>query len=178
MQRIVSKMNRPYTQENEFWLFFGYAEGWPPNKCEECYRLLEESKEPNRHCIDCWKLEIFFSNTTDLDAVKEYFLKEGQNDPTFHGKWLKNKIDVPWDRLTSIPKSAHPDVSVTSEGVILVYCQSIEEMERRRKKILGDLKALGLYKKSDISYRRGCVNFDEIIGNWKEWYDLNRDFEQ
>ena len=170
-------MTRPFTQENEFWVFFGYGDGWPKDKCEACYKLLENLKKPNEHCINCWKLEIFFSNTTDLEAVKEYFLEEGQIDHTLHGKWIKNEIEVPRELLTSIPDSAYPDEDVVSDGVILIYCQNIEERERRRKKILEDLKTRKLYKKSDISYRRGCVNFDKIIGNWKEWYDLDKDYE-
>jgi hypothetical protein len=171
-------MSLKYTHENEFWFFFGYAEGWPHNKCDECYELVEVHKKPNRHCINCWKLEIFFSNTTDINAVKDYFLKEGQKDHTLHGKWSKYKMEIPRNLLTSIPKSAHPDDSVEVDGGILIYCQCIEERDRRRKKIFEDLSTLGLYKKSDISYRRGCLNFDVILGPWKDWYEIDKDFGQ
>lgn len=176
MSGVENKMDRAYTNENDHWLFFGYGEGWPQGKCEDCYKLLEKTKKPNKHCINCWKLEIFFSNCNDLDAVKEYFLNEGKIDRTLHGKWLKNEIEFPRNLLTSIPPSAHPNKDITKDGAILIYCQSIEEREQRRKKILTDLHNLGLYKKNDISYRRGCLNFDEIIGNWKSWYDLNKDY--
>jgi hypothetical protein len=169
-------MREQYTFENEYWTFFGYGEGWPPNKCRDCYQLLDKLKEPNEHCINCWKLEIFFSNCTDIDAVKDYFLEEGKKDNTLHGKWLKAKMRLPRDLLTSMPVNAHPDEDVKEDSVILIYCQSIEEREMRRKKILKDLKALGLYKKDDISYRRGCLNFDEVIGNWKGWYDIDKDY--
>jgi hypothetical protein len=169
-------MREQYTFENEHWTFFGYAVGWPPGKCSECYSMLKNEKMPNEHCINCWKLEIFFSNCTDLDKVKEYFLNAGKEDETLHGKWLKNEMDIPRQLLTSIPAEGHPDEDVKRDGVILIYCQNIEERERRREKILSDLKALGLYKKDDISYRRGCVNFDELIGNWKQWHDLEKDY--
>lgn len=171
-------MERAFTHENEYWLFFGYGEEWPADKCQLCYQLLDKLKTPHKHCINCWKLEIFFSNTKDLDAVKNYFLEEGKKDPTLHGKWLKSEIEVPRELLTSIPTSGHPDENVTKDGVILIYCQNIEERERRRNKILSDLRDLGLYKKIDISYRRGCVNFDRIIGNWIDWYDLNKDYQE
>jgi hypothetical protein len=169
-------MVRQFTHENEYWYFFGYGLGWQPSKCGECYELVERTKEPNKHAINCWKLEIFFSNCSDLDGVKKYFLDEGKKDHTLHGKWLKKEMDLPNDLLTSIPPRAHPDHDVNRDGVILIYCQNIEERERRRKKILGDLRALNLYKKNNISYRRGCVNFDDIMGNWKGWYDLEKDY--
>lgn len=35
---------------------------------------------------------------------------------------------------------------------------------------------MGLYKKEEISYRRGCLNFNQVIGNWKGWYDLDEDY--
>jgi hypothetical protein len=171
-------MKKAVTHENEHWVFFGEGVGWPPEKCDECYELLEQTKKPNKHCINCWKLEIFFSNTTDLDAVKEYFLDESVKDPTLHGKWLKKKMTIPRNKnlLTSIPEEGHPDKNVKKEGVILIYTQSIKERERRRKKIIKDLLKKNLYKKKEISYRRGCVNFDEVIGNWKTWYDMDKDY--
>jgi hypothetical protein len=170
-------MRRPYTFRNEYWQFFGYGDGWPPAKCEECYELLDKHKKPNEHCINCWKLEIFYSNCTDLDAVKEYFLEEGKKDHTLHGKWSNFKMEVPRELMTSIPEEGHPEEDVKEEGVILIYTQSIEERERRRKNIRDDLRARGLYKKDEISYRRGCLNFDQVIGNWKGWFDLDKDYE-
>jgi hypothetical protein len=169
-------MRRQYTFENEYWTFFGYGVGWAPEKCQLCSELLDKSKKPNEHCINCWKLEIFFSNCTDIDAVKNYFLEEGKKDHTLHGKWLRGKMELPRDLMTSIPRDAHPDEDVKEEAVILIYCQSIEERETRRKKILDDLCTAGLYKKENISFRRGCLNFDTVIGNWKDWYDLDKDF--
>lgn len=171
-------MRKTYTFENEYWVFFGYGLDWPDGKCRECYALLEREKKPNNHCINCWKLEIFFSNCSDLEAVKSCLLEEGRRDHTLSGKWLKREMEIPRHLLTSIPASAHPDPEVERDGVFLIYTQSIEERERKRKKILGELKALGVYRKDNISYRRGCLDFDRIIGPWQEWYDLDRDFEE
>jgi len=75
-----------------------------------------------------------------------------------------------------MPAAGHPDLDVEQDGVILIYTTSIAERDARRAKILADLKARGLYKKDAISARRGCVNFDEIIGPWTGWYDLERDY--
>lgn len=86
-------------------------------------------------------------------------------------------MDIPRHVLTSIPAEAHPDKRVKKEGAILIYTQSIQERDERKNKILADLKARGLYKKNDISYRRGCVNFDEMIGYWKSWYPLDIDYK-
>jgi len=162
--------------EDKDWVYFGYGAGWEPNRCVKCYELLQKYQKPNKYCINCWKLEIFFSNCTDFEKVKEYFLEEALRDHTLHGKWLKRTMSIPRYLLTSIPENSHPDVNVKEDGVILIYNQSIEEREMRRRKILKDLRGLGLYKKDNISYRRGCLDFDRIIGNWKDWYDLNKDY--
>lgn len=166
------------TYENKFWTFFGRGEGWDQNRCDHCTRLLEREKKPNRYCIDCWKLELFYSNLKDTDEVKKYLLEEAKKDPGFHGKWSKFKLQQPGEGFTSIPTSAHPDPDVKKEGVILIYTQSIMERERRRKKIFRDLKKQDLYMRDEISFRRGCLNFDEKIGSWKNWYDLEKDFSE
>ena len=45
------------------------------------------------------------------------------------------------------------------------------------KKIIGDLKNKGLYKKDLAPYRRGCIQpHESIIGPWEKWYDLERDY--
>jgi len=170
-------MKRSFTFDDGFWVYFGYANGWAPNRCGKCYELIERFKRPNKYCINCWKLEIFFSNCTDVDKVKEYLLDQAKKDPALHGKWMKHLMDIPRHVLTSIPTEAHPDPEVKRDGGILIYTQSISERDMRKNKILADLKARGLYKKNDISYRRGCVNFDEIIGEWKTWYPLDIDYK-
>lgn len=175
---MVSSTKTCPTFEDRHWIYFGYGVGWPNDKCNKCYELVNRFKKPNRHCINCWKLEIFFSNCTNVDAMKKYFLKEGERDPSLHGKWLKKEMEIPRHLLTSIPVEAHPDLQVKKDGVILIYTQTIKERDKRKNKILIDLKALGLYRKKQISYRRGCVNFDEIIGNWKMWHPLHVDFEE
>lgn len=167
---------RKLTYDDGFWVYFGYGEGWDPDRCKKCYTLLEKFKKPNEYCIDCWKLEIFFSNCTDVDKAKEYFLESAKEDYTLHGKWIKKEMEIPRSILTSIPAEAHPDPEVKRDGVILIYTQSIKERDARKNKILADLKALGLYRKNAISSRRGCVNFDEIIGNWKTWYPVDKDY--
>lgn len=175
------RLKRPFTFENEWWHFFGYGVTWPPDKCSRCLELVETHKKPNRHCINCWKLEIFFSNCTDLQAVKDYFLEEAKRDTTLSGKWLKKPMEMPEDikgKITSIPKEGHPDPGVNKDGAILIYTQSIAEREEKGKRILAGLKERGLYKKSEISYRRGCLNFDEIIGPWKTWWSLDKDYNE
>jgi hypothetical protein len=163
------------TYENKFWVFFGHGEGWEGDRCSRCYELLEKEQKPNKYCINCWKLEIFFSNCTDPDAVKAYFLEEAKMDRTLHGKWIKEEMEIP-GALTSIPEEGHPDPGIEKEGVILIYTQSIKERDRRSEKILKDLQERGLYRKGAISSRRGCLNFDELIGPWKEWYNPKIDY--
>ena len=169
-------MGQSYTAENEHWVFFGYGTDWEPGRCDRCYRRLDSTHAPPPEAINCWKLEIFFSNCTDLEAVKRYFLDEGRKDPTLHGKWLKREMEIPRDKLISIPAAGPPEPEVKTGGAILIYTTSIAERDARRARILADLKARGLYRKDAISSRRGCVNFDEIIGPWQEWYDLERDY--
>ncbi|MFQ6059298.1 MAG: hypothetical protein ACE5MB_10530 [Anaerolineae bacterium] len=170
-------MRQSYTFEDRHWVYFGYEVDWAPDRCKTCCDLLYRNLKPPPQAINCWKLEIFFSNCTDVQAVKDYLLEEGLKDHTLHGKWLKEEMEIPRDKLTSIPASAHPDPDVKKDGAILIYTQSIAERDERKAKILADLKARGLYRKDAISSRRGCVNFDEIIGPWTEWYDLERDYE-
>jgi hypothetical protein len=44
------------------------------------------------------------------------------------------------------------------------------------QKIIGDLKAKGLYKKDQAPYRRGCIQpHESILGPWEKWYDLDKD---
>jgi len=172
-------MNRPFTAENDWWFFFGYGLGWPDDKCSRCTFLVEQYQQPNRHCINCWKLEIFFSNCTDITRMKDYMLKAAQADHTLSGKWLKEPMEFTPElkaRLTSIPETGHPDQNVTKDGVILIYTQSIVERDKRLNQFLHDFKRQALYRKPSISYRRGCVNFDEIIGPWKTWWPLDQDY--
>jgi hypothetical protein len=96
-------------------------------------------------------------------------------DRTLHGKWIKEEMEIP-GALTSIPEEGHPDPGIEKEGVILIYTQSIKERDRRSEKILKDLQERGLYRKGAISSRRGCLNFDELIGPWKEWYNPKIDY--
>jgi len=169
-------MRRQYISENEHWVFFGYGTEWEAGRCERCYRHLHATNEPPAEAINCWKLEIFFSNCTDLEAMKQYFLEEGRHDPTLHGKWLKQEMEIPREKLTSLPAAGHSDPEIKRDGVILIYTTSIAERDKRRAKFLPDFEARGLYKKDAISSRRGCVNFDEIIGPWQEWYDMQCDY--
>lgn len=171
---------RPFTMENDWWFFFGYGVGWPPDKCNRCTELVEQYRKPNRHCIDCWKLEIFFSNCVEVELMKEYMLKAAKADHALSGKWLKEPLEFTpelKERMTSIPEAGHPDPEITKDGVILIYAQSIAERDRRLSRFLHDFEAEGLYRKGTISYRRGCVNFDEIIGSWKTWWPLDRDYD-
>lgn len=180
-KRNKEKLDRPFTSENKWWFFFGYGATWPEDKCSRCSELVETYKKPNRHCINCWKLEIFFSNCTDLQAVKGYLLEEAKSDQTLSGKWLKEPMEMGEDikaKITSIPEEGHPDPKAKRDGVILIYTQSIAEREKKRKRILRGLQERGLYKKPEISYRRGCLNFDEIIGPWKTWWPLNQDCQE
>ncbi len=167
-----------FLHENRDWVYFGFGEGWKEGKCDECYRLLRQDLKPNRHCINCWKLEIFFSNCTDLEEVKRFLIDESIKDRTLHGKWLKREMKIPKGVLTSIPEAGHPDKGVKKEGVILVYTQSIKERDEKKERILTGLREKGLYKKSALSYRRGCVNFDELIGSWKKWHYMDRDYSE
>jgi len=164
--------------EDNYWVYFGYGVGWPRDKCEKCIRSVTKFKKPIKHCINCWKLEIFFSNCTDVNKVKKYVLEQAEMDHTLHGKWIKKEVEIPLSVLTSIPAEEHPSPEVKKDGFILIYTQTINERDKRINKILADLKALGLYKKNVISYRRGCVNFDEIIGNWRTWYSVDKDYAQ
>ncbi len=66
-------MRRPYTFENAYWIFFGYGIDWEPGRCDRCYARLNRTLKPPPEAINCWKLEIFFSNCTDVEAVKQYF---------------------------------------------------------------------------------------------------------
>lgn len=172
---------RPYTFENSHWVFFGYGEGWPPEKCEECMALVESEKRPNRHCINCWKLELFYSNCTDVEAVWRYLLDAGRKDRILHGKRSKFRMELTPEfraKITSVPEEGHPDPDAKEDGAILIYCQSIAERDARAATILKGLNEKGLYKKGAISSRRGCLNFDELIGPWKGWYPLDSDWPQ
>jgi len=171
------KREYPFTREDGFWVYFGYGVEWPRGKCKTCRRLVEKFGKPNEHCINCWKLEIFFSNCTDVNKVKRYLLELAEKDHTLLGKWTKRQTEMPRHLLTSIPVEAHPDAKTKGDGVILIYTQSIQERDEKIKKILSDLKAQRLYEKNSISYRRGCVDFDEIIGDWRTWHPLDRDYE-
>ncbi|MEM4494574.1 MAG: hypothetical protein QXE96_02085 [Candidatus Caldarchaeum sp.] len=176
LDALSPEVRKAVTFEDEHWVYFGIGVGWQPDRCSRCLRLVKQYRAPNRYCINCWKLEIFFSNCTDVKAVKEYLLRESIKDPALHGKWLKKKIKIPKELLTSVPEEAHPDDGVEEDGVILIYTKSIKERDERIRKLLKELRDGGLYKKRSISYRRGCVDYDLIIGNWKTWYDLNKDY--
>jgi len=165
-----------YTFENEYWVFFGCGTEWEPGRCDRCYQKLYATNRPPPKAINCWKLEILSSNCTDLEAVKLYFLDESRRDPTLHGKWLKKEIEIPHEKLTSVPAAGHLDPDIERDGVILIYTTSIAERDARIEHFIADFKERGLYKKDAISSRRGCVNFDEIIGLRMDWYALDRDY--
>lgn len=172
-------MRSAFTHENEWWYFFGYGSDWPADKCSRCLSLVENLKKPNRYCIDCWKLEIFFSNCVDLDRMKKFLLDAAREDHRISGKWLKEPMELDSElrsKLTSVPSDGHPDREVKSDGAILIYTRTIKERDERVRQLLTGFKKNDLYKKESISYRRGCLNFDDVIGPWKQWWPLDKDY--
>ncbi len=116
-------------------------------------------------------------------------LEEANNDHTLHEKMMKGpylNFESDEGRLAtgvshSIPEHAKPDRylkgEIKSDRVILIYSQSIKERDRRMRKILGDLRDRGLYKKESVPYRRGCIQpHESIIGSWEQWYDIQKDY--
>ncbi|MFQ5575291.1 MAG: hypothetical protein ACE5E0_06695 [Terriglobia bacterium] len=172
-------MDRPFSHEDNWWFFFGYGDGWPGDKCSACIAAVEVEKKANRHCINCWKLELFFSNCRDLPRVKEILMAEARRDRSIHGKWLREPVRLSPElraKITSIPETGWPGPAEPEEGVILIYTQSIAERDEKSKRIRYLLDQDDLYARPDISARRGCLNFDEVIGPWKNWWPLDRDF--
>jgi hypothetical protein len=188
--KLEHLMSQVPVNENNHWLFFGHGEGWG-NKCTRCFRQVEQTGKPGLECINCWKFEIWTDNLTDVTETLVYFLEEAQKDPTLHGKLMKQPhllYESGEDRLGSgvshsFPDSAKPDRYLAGEigrdRIFLIYNQSIAERDRRMNKIIGDLKARGLYKKDIAPYRRGCIQpHESIIGPWENWYQLDKDYEK
>lgn len=135
------------------------------------------------------EFEIWTDNLTSVAETLVYLLEEARKDPTLHGKLMKEPhqlYESAEGRLGSgishsFPENAKPDRYLSGvldrDRVILIYNQSIEERDRRMGKIIGDLRARGLYKKDSAPYRRGCIQpHESIIGPWENWYHLDRDF--
>lgn len=185
---IENRGLRVPVSEDSYWLYFGYAKGWG-NKCDRCLKEINQTKKPGFECINCWKFEIWIDNLTDLTETLAYLLEEADKDHTLHGKMMKKPLlhfESGEGRLAtgvshSIPEQAKPDRylkgEIKSDQVILIYNQSIEERDSRMRKIIGELQALGLYKKASAPYRRGCIQPHEtIIGPWENWYDMENNY--
>jgi len=187
-ERIDDLTKRVPVKEDDYWFFFGHGEGWG-DKCDKCFQRLKSTRKPGAECIDCWKFEIWTDNLTDVAETLAYLLEEADRDHTLHGKLMKNPLliyESGEKRLGtgishSIPEEAKPDRYLSGEidrdRVILIYNQSIEERDKRMLKIIGDLKAKGLYKKELAPYRRGCIQpHESILGPWEKWYNLDKDY--
>lgn len=174
--------------EDDYWLYFGHGEDWG-NKCSRCYVKLKAGINPNHECINCWKFEIWEDNLTNLEETLLFLLEESDKDHTLSGKMMRDKsllYEKKGDRLGTgishtIPEEAKPDRflsgEIDSDRVILIYNQSIEERDRRMKRILSGLKERGLYKKDSFPYRRGCIEpHEKLIGPWEKWFDINKDY--
>ena len=187
-ERLNELATKVPVREDAHWLYFGHCEGWG-DKCTRCFEQLNRTRKSGIECINCWKFEIWTDNLTDVAETLAYLLAEADKDHTLHGKLMKNPalIYEPGDNRLgtgishSIPEEAKPDRylkgEIAGDRVILIYNQSIEERDRRMKKIIGDLRNKGLYKKDLAPYRRGCIQpHENIIGPWEKWYDLERDY--
>lgn len=186
--KLKDYIKKGLVRHDLYWLYFGYGEGWG-DKCERCFKELKTNKQPYKESINCWKFEIWIDNLTDVEATLNYLLEEAEKDHTLHGKLLKRPMPIyeaQGERLGSckshsIPEEAKPDSylsrELTSERLILIYNQTIQERDARMTKIIGELKAKGLYKKETAPYRRGCIQpHEDIIGPWEKWYDLDKDY--
>jgi hypothetical protein len=186
--RIEELMKKVPAQEDNYWFYFGHGEGWG-DKCNRCMKKLEDSKEAYEEAVNCWKFEIWTENLTDIGETLVYLLEEADRDKTLHGKLMRNPhliYEPTKGRLGSgishsIPEEAKPDrylnKQINGDRVILIYNQSIEERDRRMKKIVGDLYEKGLMVKDTAPYRRGCIQpHENIIGPWEKWYDLEKDY--
>lgn len=175
--------------DDDYWTYFGHGESWG-NKCSRCYIKTKAYNYPNIECINCWKFEIWEDNLTSLDDAILFLLEEAGKDHNLSGKVMKNKALVyeeKGERLGSgishsIPEGAKPDRylsgEITSDRVILIYNQSIEERDMRMDRILLGLKERGIYKKDSFPYRRGCIEpHEKIFGPWENWFEMNKDYK-
>ncbi len=187
--RLNELIKKVPVSEDDYWIFFGFGEDWG-DKCDRCLKYLESVKKPGPEAINCWKFEIWTDNLTDVTETFVYLLEEAEKDHTLSGKFLKAPTityESGEGRMgTGIshtyPDEAKPDRylkgEITGDRIFLIYNQSIEERDRRMKKIIGDLKERGLYKKNIAPYRRGCIHpHEDIIGPWEKWYSLGEDYK-
>ncbi len=176
------------------WWYFGRGEAWG-DKCERCLDAISRTDPhpPAEICpemIDCWKIELWESNLHDLEQVLIYLMERSRADKNLIGKMsLGHAVwhEPRGDRLGSgnshsIPEEAKPNDYLSGklkhDRVILIYCRTIEERERRREKIYTDLWLKGLYRKNTLPpYRRGTIKpHEDLFGPWEKWYDMDKDY--
>jgi hypothetical protein len=141
------------------WKYFGR----PWGKCEECWASYERGIQ-HENSLRCYKLGI---PVRALKVGLEEFIRLLE-EKGYTGKYT----------IFSFP------ISLASKGVVILYFESREEME----KAISELSKYTMTEPKDkfffdrfvnvdwingFNYRRGCPEYDEVFGDWRKW--KNRD---
>ncbi len=70
------------------------------------------------------------------------------------------------------PGNQYPNV--VTDRLLMAYASTIREREGLRQAICRQL-AMNPLKAEDIPVRRGCWLYDDILGPWQGWYEIDKD---
>lgn len=141
------------------WAYFGKALSWEDvlkpkalahlSRCVICRLAVEIQKQTNIYCWNCWKICIRPDELEQYESLMKYAIEMTKEDLSFHGKYFVG--------------SGRP--------VVVIRVGSEGERDELFMKILEDLSARELYPEDSRKrwWRRGCSQFEPILGQWKDW---------
>lgn len=137
---------RPFSYDTPSWSHFGTGEGWAYGRCNRYLDHVYSTRAPNDDTVNCWKVLVFEDAVTDFEQVKTYLVERAGQDPTLLGKWQRGKNQL-----------------------AVVYATSEERRDELRSSMIKDLRQMGIMKKGFLPYRRGCKQFEKVLGDWHGW---------
>ncbi|QGR19694.1 hypothetical protein [Stygiolobus azoricus] len=137
------------------WKYFGR----PWEKCRECWASYERGIQ-HENSLRCYKLGI---PVRALKVGLEEFIRLLE-EKGYTGKYAVFPFPI----------------SLASKGVILLYFESREEMEKAinelSKHIVNEPKDQFFFDTfvnvdwiNGFNYRRGCPEYDKVFGDWRKW---------
>ena len=191
------------TIEDDVWVYYGYPNEYWRQKCKTCRHKVLDSKRPQPECINCWKVEIWSESPWLLEAEASTqpfgdgafaficgFLSGLDAEENMerlkrvHGLAFRLYLQLGARLVAKVSKypiqlvrTGEPLIQYPNskkDFLFMIYASSIRERDELRRAVCRilhvDPSVIGT-----IPVRRGCWVYENILGPWQKWYQMDED---